>query len=166
MKTFLKILLGIITIALVGYFLGPKPAAPNLEIAPNIKLNNNLAALETQIATEEKAVKGIRPGCEAKIVWCDNTKKEKTKLAILYIHGFSASQMEGDPVHKNVASKFGANLYLARLAGHGIDRGDSTMIDVTADDFVISAEHALAVAKTIGEEVVIIYSTILLQSLK
>jgi esterase/lipase len=112
--------------------------------------------LEKQINEGEAAEKGIRPDCQARIVWADSLKKERTKLAILYIHGFSATQEEGNPVHRNLAKKYGANLYLARLAGHGIDLGDSTMATVTADDFVRSAEQALAVAKTLGDEVVVV----------
>jgi esterase/lipase len=155
MKKVLIGLLAVIVLLVIGYFLGPKPKAPNTEVA-NIKLTDDLSLLESQIADNEKNTKGIRPGCEAKIIWQDSTKKQKTKIAFLYIHGFSATQMEGDPIHKNIAKKYQSNLYLARLAGHGINLGDSTMIDVTADDFILSAENALATAKTLGKEVIII----------
>ncbi|MCU0469470.1 MAG: alpha/beta fold hydrolase [Arcicella sp.] len=155
MKTFLKTILAIIGIGTVGYFLGPKPEAPKLDV-PMFKLSGDLPTLEKQINEGEATEKGIRPDCQARIVWADSAKKERTKLAILYIHGFSATQEEGNPVHRNLAKKYGANLYLARLAGHGIDLGDSTMATVTADDFVISAEKALAIAKTLGDEVVVV----------
>jgi esterase/lipase len=45
---------------------------------------------------------------------------------------------------------------LARLAGHGINLGDSTMANITADDFAYSAEYALAIAEALGDEVIII----------
>ena len=121
----------------------------------NFNLPGDLLVLEKQINNNERATPGIRQGCEAKIIWADPTKKAKTKLAFLYIHGFGASQMEGDPIHRNIAKKYSANLYLARLAGHGIDLGDSTMAKVTANDFAYSAEYALAVAKTLGDEVIV-----------
>lgn len=155
MKTFLKILLAVIGVGTVGYLSGPKPEAPKLEV-PMFKLSGDLPTLESQINEGEAAEKGLRPNCQARIVWADSTKKEKTKLAILYIHGFSATQEEGNPVHRNLAKKYGANLYLARLAGHGVDLGDSTMAKVTADEFVLSAEKALAIAKTLGDEVVVV----------
>ena len=41
------------------------------------------------------------------------------------------------------------------IAGHGIDRGDSTMAKMTADAFIYSAEYALAVGKTLGDEVIV-----------
>jgi esterase/lipase len=154
MKTFLKVILALFAVLTIGYFLGPKPTPPHLEV-PMFKLTGDLPTLDKQIQESEAAVKGIRPDCQARIVWADSAKKEKTKIVFLYIHGFSATQEEGNPVHRNIAKKYGANLYLARLAGHGIDLGDSTMATVTADDFVQSAEYALAVAKTLGDEVVV-----------
>jgi esterase/lipase len=154
MKTLLKIIIALIGVGTITYLLGPKPEAPKLEV-PMFKLAGDLPTLEKQIQEGEAAEKGIRPDCQARIVWADSTKKEKTKIAIVYIHGFSATQEEGNPIHRNIAKKYGANLYLARLAGHGIDLGDSTMANVTADDFILSAEKALAVGKTLGDEVVV-----------
>jgi esterase/lipase len=154
MKTLLKIIIALIGVGTVTYLLGPKPEAPKLEV-PMFKLAGDLPTLEKQIQEGEAAEKGIRPDCQARILWADSTKKEKTKIAIVYIHGFSATQEEGNPIHRNMAKKYGANLYLARLAGHGIDLGDSTMANVTADNFILSAEYALAVGKTLGDEVVV-----------
>ncbi len=155
MKTFSISIIVLFSLGLITYFLGPKPTPPSLEV-PMFKLTGDLPTLDKQIQEGEAAVKGIRPNCQARIVWADSTKKEKTTIAFLYIHGFSATQEEGNPVHRNIAKKYGSNLYLARLAGHGIDLGDSTMASVTADDFVQSAEYALAVAKTLGDEVVVV----------
>ncbi|MES2794733.1 MAG: alpha/beta hydrolase [Bacteroidota bacterium] len=153
-----KVLFGfVLFFALFGviYYFGPKPDAPTLEV-PMFKLTGDLPILEKQISDSEREIKGIKSGCEAKIIWADSTKKIKTKIAFLYIHGFGATQMEGDPVHRNIAKKYQSNLYLARLAGHGIELGDENMAEVKTDDFVLSAEHALAVAKTLGNEVIII----------
>ncbi len=125
----------------------------------NFKLPGDLFTLEKQINNNEMSTPGIRPGCEAKIVWADSTKKVKTKFAFLYVHGFGGSQMECAPIHRNLVKKYGANLYLARLAGHGIDLGASTMAKVTVDDFAYSAEYALAIAKALGDEVIIISSS-------
>jgi esterase/lipase len=155
MKKLLKWLAGIIVVLFIGYFIGPKPPKPVFTI-PVTVLPESLTALETQINNSEKAVHGIKPDNEARIVWADSSKKEKTKIAFLYLHGFSASQAEGDPVHKDLAKKYQANLYLARLAEHGIERGDSTLINLTADRWEASAEQALEISKKLGDEVVII----------
>jgi esterase/lipase len=155
MKKFLKILLVILVVLTVTYFLGPKPGAPKL-LAFNGKVVDSLRVLEAEIAQTEKLEKGIKPDNEARIVWADSAQKQKTKIAFLYIHGFSASQEEGDPVHRNIAKQFGGNLYLARLAGHGLWLGDSTMLNLTADDLYNSAEKALAIAKKLGDSVIIL----------
>jgi len=154
MRTFAKWLLGIILVMLVIYSVGPKPAKPDLDL-PITTLPASLNELEKQISESEKSIKGIKPDNEARIIWADTSKKEKTKIAFLYLHGFSASQAEGEPVHRDLAKKYNANLYLSRLAEHGIDRGDSTLINLTADEYYASAEKALEIAKKLGDEVVV-----------
>jgi esterase/lipase len=155
MKRFLKWLSGIVLVLLIGYFIGPKPAKPVFEM-PEVTLPASLAELDRQINDGEKAVKGLKPDNEARIVWADSLTREKTKIAILYLHGFSASQGEGAPVHRDLAKKYHANLYLARLQEHGIDRGDSTMIWLNADEYEASAEKALMIAEKLGNEVIVI----------
>ncbi|HWZ22457.1 MAG TPA: alpha/beta fold hydrolase [Cytophagaceae bacterium] len=149
------IFLSFFGIGVIAFLFGPKPKAPKLEKL-NFDLTNDLSILEKQIDESESSAPGIRRGCEAKIVWADTVKKGKTKIAFLYIHGFGASEKEADPIHKNLAQKYRANLYLSRLAGHGIDLGDSTMAKITADDFVYSIENALAITKQLGDEVIVI----------
>jgi esterase/lipase len=155
MKPFFKWIAGILLVLGIVYIIGPKPPKPVFD-NQLITLPTSLSDLEMQINYSEKAVKGLKRDNEARIVWADSLKKEKTKIVFLYLHGFSASQAEGDPVHKDLAKKYNANLYLARLAEHGIERGDSTMINLTADNYEASAEKALEIAKKLGDEVVVI----------
>jgi esterase/lipase len=155
MKTFGKWVLGIILVLFLAYIAGPKPSKPDFAIH-EIALPSSLSDLEKNIIEGEKLVKGLKPDNQARIVWADTAKKEKTKIAFLYLHGFSASQAEGDPVHKDLARKYKANLYLSRLSEHGIDRGDSTMIGLTAGEYEASAENAFSIAKKLGEEVIVI----------
>jgi esterase/lipase len=155
MKKAGKWFLGIILVLLLVYFAGPKPAKPDFAVH-EFSLPDSLPALEKKINQEEKNVKGIKPDNQARIIWADSLKKEKTKIAILYLHGFPASWAEGSPVHTDLAKKYHANLYLSRLAEHGIDNGDSTMINLTADEWEASAEKALAITKKLGDEVIII----------
>ncbi len=133
------------------YFFGPKPSTPVF----NKKINTILAepqALEAYISLKESR-HNVKPDNEARIVWADSSK-QKTEYAIVYLHGFSASQMEGDPVHKRFAKEFGANLYLARLADHGIDTTE-TLLQFTADRFWESSKEALAIGKAIGDKVIL-----------
>jgi esterase/lipase len=155
MKTFLKWLAGIILVLLIGYFIGSKPANPVFR-PPDVNLPASLADLDKQINDSEKEVKGLKPDNEARIVWADSLSRERTKIVFLYLHGFSASQGEGAPVHRDLAKKYHANLYLSRLQEHGIDRGDSTMIGINADEYEASAEKALMIAEKLGNEVIVV----------
>lgn len=151
LKRLLYIGLPILGLA-VAYFSGPKARKPKFDK----KLQTLVAdpvALEALIAARESQHK-IKPDNEARIVWADSTKN-KTEYAIVYLHGFSASQAEGDPVHRRFAKEFGANLYLSRLADHGIDTTE-TLLNFTADRFWESAKEALSIGKAIGDKVILV----------
>jgi pimeloyl-ACP methyl ester carboxylesterase len=72
----------------------------------------------------------------------------------VYLHGFSASQGEGDPVHRYIAARYGCNLYLSRLAEHGIDTSEA-MAGLTADEYWESAKQALAIGRQLGDSVIL-----------
>ncbi len=81
--------------------------------------------------------------------------KHRTEYAIVYLHGFLASQGEGAPMHRDIARKFGCNLYLSRLAEQGIDTVDQ-MVNLTADEYWESAKQALAIGEQLGKKVILI----------
>ena len=58
-------------------------------------------------------------------------------------------------MHRDLARKFGCNLYLSRLAEQGIDTVDQ-MIDLTADEYWESAKQALAIGERLGKKVILI----------
>ena len=62
--------------------------------------------------------------------------------------------MEGDPVHQNIAKQFHCNLYLARLAEHGIDTTEDLM-NLTAENYWESAKLAYAIGKQLGKKVIL-----------
>ena len=144
-----------LVIALVAivifYFSGPSPSSPLYDKTMPV-VPAEASVLESYIATSERRHK-IKPDNEARIVWADSTKK-KTEYAVVYLHGFSASQMEGDPIHQRFAKQFGCNLYLARLADHGVDTTES-LLQFSADRFWQSAKEALVVGNAIGEKVIL-----------
>ncbi len=151
-KKWVRVLLIILVIIIVGYLLGPTPAAPvysmSMPAVPSAP-----AALDSFIAKGESMHK-LKPNNEARVVWYNDSSKIKTEYAIVYLHGFSASQEEGRPIHTNVAKEFGCNLYLSRLAGHGVDTADP-MINLTADELWESAKQALAIGRQIGFKVIL-----------
>jgi len=144
----LKIIL-VLTISIVTlYFIGPKPNKPVFDDALPVISNN----VNDYVDSIEKTHQ-LKPNNEAKIIWEDSTH-QPTEFSIVYLPGFSASQMEGDPVHQQIAKKFKCNLYLARLAEHGIDTTEE-MINLTAEKYWESAKQAYAIGKKIGKKVII-----------
>ncbi len=111
------------------------------------------AALEEYIRNNESKHK-LKPDNEARILWYNDSLKQKTDYAVVYLHGFSASQEEGDPVHYEFAQKFGCNLYLSRLDAHGIDTTEP-LASFTADGVWNSAKEAYAIGKQLGKKVIL-----------
>lgn len=145
-------LLATIAILFLLYFLGPHPDSGTY--TPELPaITDTGAALEKTIAQEEAALP-VKPDNEARIVWHNDSLKNRTRYAVIYLHGFSASQEEGDPVHRNLAKAIGANLYLARLSEHGLE-SDSALYHMTATSLWESAKKAYAIGRQIGEKVII-----------
>jgi len=137
----------------IAYWAGPAPATPHYDPAmPAVP--SGAAALENYIRSMESMHK-LKPDNEARIVWANDSTKAVTPWSMVYLHGFSSSQAEGDPVHRNTARRYGANLYLSRLAEHGIDTTEP-MMNLTADKNWESAKLALAIGKKIGQKVILI----------
>jgi len=134
------------------YLLGPKVESPDLN-APADSWPTDLTELESTINTMEAENPLIRVDNEARIVWAD-TIKQKTEYSLVYLHGWSASQAEGDPLHKELAKKYGMNLYLPRLAGHGLEE-EEPMLELTATELMKSARDAVEIGKIIGEKVIV-----------
>jgi pimeloyl-ACP methyl ester carboxylesterase len=149
---FLKWLGIILLVLIVVYFLGPRPSSPKLaQDLPAIPSGS--AALEKYVGDNEAAHK-LKPDNEARIQWFNDSSKAQTEYVVVYLHGFSASQKEGDPVHYEFAQKFGCNLYLARLAEHGIDTTEP-LLNFTADKLWNSAKEAYAIGKQLGKKIIL-----------
>ena len=148
------LIIGILVAALaIGYVAGPR--AEVIHANPTqLTLPNDLTKLDDDIARYEAGFK-LRPDNLARIVWADSAHKVKTPYSIVYIHGYTASWAEGDPVHKDIAKRFGCNLYLARTAGHGLD-SPTAMKDLSPEEYLASAERALAIGKQLGDKVIVI----------
>ena len=137
---------------LVLYWVGPNPADP-VYTNDLPSLSDSAQQLEMYVADQEKKHR-VKPDNEARIVWYNDSLKNLTEYAIVYLHGFSASQEEGNPVHRKLAKAFGCNLYLARLAEHGIDTSDA-LLNYTATGLWQTAKEAYAIGKKLGKKVIL-----------
>lgn len=135
------------------YLIGPRVETPELNMNP-VEVPADLSLLNNWIEEKENALGNIRPGNASKIIFNDSIPK-KTKYSVLYLHGFTASGIEGDPVHRNIAKALNANLYIPRLYGHGIQEKEP-MLNFNNDGYWESVKEALAIAKQLGEEVILL----------
>ena len=142
---------------LFGLFvLGPEVEAPDLEL-PQPEISLSLSELKDWIDTKESTFDNIKPDNASQLEFYDFIP-QKTAYSILYLHGFSASTEEGDPLHRNIARALKANLYLPRLSDHGLIEQEP-MLNFTGQKYLDSALEALAIAKKIGEKVIVISSS-------
>lgn len=150
--TNVKYIFGGVFLLVITYFVGPNPETPFYRI-DYPKVNASLILLEDSINKAESSNTAIKLNNQAQIVWA-NSNKIKTAWSIVYLHGFTASQMEGDPVHKDIAAKYGMNLYLARLSDHGLE-SDSALLHLTPDRLWETSKLALAIGEVIGNKVIL-----------
>ena len=153
LKIFIWIIAVLVVLAIV-YFVGPKvPAAQLIPALPSV--TQDLTALDEEINRTELATKDLKRDNQARIVWADTSKKQKTPYSVVYIHGFGASWAEGEPIHRDLAKRYGANLYLARMHDAGISDSNA-FEDLTPENFLENAKRALAIGKAIGDSVIVI----------
>ncbi|WP_375281039.1 alpha/beta hydrolase [Pseudooctadecabacter sp.] len=113
----------------------------------------DLGRLDAWLEACEAKAGGVRPRCGKQVVWAGQAGV-KTPLAIVYVHGFSATAAEVRPLPDRVAQALGANLYFARLAGHGQD--GAAMGRARLPDWEADVAEALAIGRMLGDEVIVI----------
>jgi pimeloyl-ACP methyl ester carboxylesterase len=142
--------LGLLMLLALGPRVRPAALQLRLPVVPQ-----QPAALAAYVDQAERQAGPLRPDAQARIVWADPAHPQRTRCAIVYIHGFGASQGEGAPVHRELARDYGCNLYLARLPGHGLVAPEA-MAGLTAQALLDGAARALAIGHALGDKVVVI----------
>ena len=144
---------GVIVLALViTYFSGPRIPHPTYnEVLPD--LPGDLSALENYVAQREKDLP-VREDNQARILWQGEDPK-MTEYSVVYLHGFGGSYRDGYPVNVQVADTLDANLYVARLAGHGL-KPPASLDSFSPENAWESAKEALAIGNKIGKKVIIL----------
>lgn len=146
------ILAGIPVVLCLVYFMGPKPAKPDFSKLRVPALTTTVMTIGDSIINAEDAL-DLKEGNDARIFWI--RQFEKTPYAFVYLHGNGASPQEGDPIHEGLAHLFGANLFEARLAEHGIISADP-LKNITSQAWLQSALDAVAVGHVLGDKVILI----------
>ena len=110
--------------------------------------------VDAYLSERESSVPDLRPGEAKAVVWTDPEARASTPIALVYLHGFSADRHEVDPLVSRVAKALGANVFYARLTGHG--RDGTAMAEATVEAWMDDVAEAVAVGAVLGERVVLI----------
>ncbi len=107
----------------------------------------------TLIEQSEARFTNLRRGTQKEIIWFSDPP-QKTNYAIVYVHGFTASKQELRPVPDFLAKSLEANLYYARLAGHGLPA--EALGKVKVNDWLNDVVEAANIGRAIGRKVILI----------
>jgi alpha-beta hydrolase superfamily lysophospholipase len=141
----------LVAVLAAAWFFGPRvPVDTTITFDP-ASIGDDL---EAWVAAREAAVPNIREELKKEIVWADPAGRAKTRLAVVYVHGFSASKHEVRPLADKVAKALGANLFYTRLTGHGQD--NAAMATASVNAWVNDYAEALAIGRKLGDRVVVI----------
>ena len=155
MKYIKRTVLSLISLLLLltaFYYSGPTLAAPRYDLSlpivrtPLAEINDSLSKYDAYANAEPCALSSVD--------WYDSIAQ--TEYVLLYLHGFSATQHEGDSVRYWIADDLEANAYYPRIAGHGLKEHDSVRYATyTASAAWEKAKKDFALATTLGKHVII-----------
>lgn len=146
---FLLLILGIV------FAMGPR--IPIDSTLHPLQLPAQVHRLDDYLKRSEARFTDIRPQTEKTIVWADPQHKKQTQLSIMYLHGFSATRQETDPLTTRLARRLGANVYYTRLRGHG--RTGEALANASINDWINDTFEALQISKKLGKKVLVLASS-------
>ena len=150
----IKNFLALFSVLLIFSFYGCKHETIMIDGKIDSSLKMTPVEVEQLIDKENKETKNLKPDNEARIVWANPDKKDKTDYVLIYIHGFSASCKEGYPVNYDFAKRYGMNLFCARLAEHGLS-DEKSLENLTPENYFNSAKRAVELGMQLGDKVIL-----------
>ncbi len=143
---------GLLACCVIIYLAGPRITVDSTTRPVSLPEN-----IDGYLKAKEGRYPDIVPGAEKLIVWNDAQEKKPTAYAVVYLPGYSATRQETAPLTELVARAIGANVFLARLAGHG--RGADAMGEAETHDWLNDGVEAVEIGHRIGEKVILIGSS-------
>ena len=137
------------------------------EVASHQHQTPSLLPSEVEECIQESEERPVVAGAERKIHWAKNSRHQKTKYAVVFLHGWGACRQECRPVPERLAEAIGANLYCNRLPGHGRRHkrgrlggggpdGDTLVDEAHPRALMESAVAALRIGLAIGDKVILL----------
>ncbi len=145
-----KIAIGILAVLFLILQFGPREP---VDLAITFSPEDLGEDLDEYLASSEATVENLNPLHAKSISWAGSVG-ERTPLSIVYLHGFSATKEEIRPVPDDVAKAVEANVYYARLTGHG--RDGIAMTQASVNDWLNDTAEAIAIGERLGEKVIVI----------
>jgi alpha-beta hydrolase superfamily lysophospholipase len=127
----------------------PRQAEITLAFPPDLPT----AMIDDWLRAREGQFTDLTPGAEKTVVWAGEAGA-RTPFALVYLHGFSATRAEIEPVPQLVARALGANLFLTRLAGHG--RPGAALAQATTNDWALDLDEAVGLGRRLGTRIVLV----------
>lgn len=147
----LYILLAIIVLVATLWIFGPRE-----QVSTEVRFDPASIGddVDVYLARAEAAHPDIEDGLQKEVIWAFPESRAKTPVALVYVHGFSASRGETYPLTETAAETLGANIYHSRLTGHG--RAPETMADPLVQDWIDDLAEAVEIGNRIGEKTVLV----------
>lgn len=147
-------LAGVIALFLI-WLLRPGDPLPEITLPPEFpEPGYTVEEAGEMVRRRELAAGPLRPDNHARIIWNEAYRDRQAPCSMVYIHGFTASQGEGSPVHARMARDLGCHLYITRLHGHG-RRTSDPLAHMHPDSLMADAAHALATGGLLGQKVIL-----------
>lgn len=147
----LAVLAATLALLAVAYLVGPVHRLDTRTRATEIPVDP--VALERWLAESEQGLGDVLEGAEKTVRWA-HADRRRTPFSIIYLHGYTATRQEVDPLCDELAAAIGANVYYTRLAGHG--RHPAAMGEVTGTDWLQDARDALAIGRVLGGRTIVV----------
>ena len=109
--------------------------------------------LDDYLLRSEENIPNLKKDLKKKIYWFSDPGV-KSEVAVVYIHGYSASPQEVRPVPDLIAKELKANLYFSRLTGRGCD--SRQMSEAQIQDWLNDAAEAVEIGHRIGKKVIVL----------
>lgn len=128
-------------------------SGPRVRIDQTISPKTLPLDIEAYLYLSERPFTDIIPGTRKTVIWAGKAN-EQTEFSVVYIHGFSATRKETEPLSNLVAKNMGANLFYTRLTGHG--RTGQAMADASVNDWFNDVVEAYEIGRRLGKKVIMI----------
>ncbi|MEE4278601.1 MAG: alpha/beta fold hydrolase [Halieaceae bacterium] len=133
-----------------GWFTQPpalEAPASTLQLPPD--LDDYLETTEANVASRY----GIIEGAQKRIRW-NGAIGRRSDVAVIYLHGLSATRQEISPVPTLIAQALDANLFETRLRGHGRQR--ERLSSIRAEEWLADGVEALTIGAALGDRLLVI----------